>query len=249
MTSLDSFFGNIPIYIINLNDSIDRKMHILNEFKNYSSTIHFIEAIDGRNDEYFYKNYNVKYTCNYNYTNSLIAVICSHSKAIYEAYNSGLDKVCIFEDDIHLDLINNCNFTLNDICDLNVDWEIIQLFYTQNIDDNYNDYLNKGLRLIKRNMNYSGTCYIINRIGMEKYLKNVVITNGTTNFNIIPSIINPESICFDYINSYIINRVLFYYWFSSMTFNSYYRTGDTNSKIKCQDIHLNIKNKLLKLYT
>ena len=243
-----SFFGNIPIYIINLKDSIDRKIHILSEFKDHSSNIHFIEAVDGRNEEYFYNTYKIKYKSNSNYTNETIAVICSHSKAIYQAYHHGLNKVCIFEDDVHLNLINTCNFTLDDICNLNDCWETIQLFYTQNVDDNHNDYLNNGLRLIKRNMNYSGSCYIINRNGMEKYLNNVVITNGTTEFNIIPTIVDPEYIIFGYMNSYIINRILFFYWFNTMTFDSYYKTGDTNSKILCQEVHLNVKNKLLNLY-
>ena len=253
MSFLSSFFANIPIYIINLNDSIDRKTHILNEFKDYSSNIHFIEAVDGRDPEYFNNNYIIKYETDIDFTTALIAVICSHAKAIYKAYHSGLDKVCIFEDDVHLDLIYNCKFTLDDVCKLNNDWETIQLFYAQNIEDNHNDYLNNGLRLIKRDseLNYSGTCYIINRNGMEKFLNNVIITDGTKNFNIIPKIIDPEAIVFNYINSYIINRILFYYWFNSMTFNNYLITDVINNttKIGCQQLHLNIKNKLLELYT
>ncbi len=248
MNSLNLFFGNIPIYIINLIDSTDRRTHILNEFKDYSSSIHFIQAVDGRNPEIFNKNYDIKYNSNHNFTTALISVICSHSKAIYQAYHSGLDKVCVFEDDLHLDLIYTCNFTLDDICKLNNDWETIQLFYTQSIDDNYNDYLKNGLRLIRRNNNYSGSCYIINRNGMEKFLNNVVITNGTNFFNIIPHVIDPEHILFNYTNSYIINRIIFFYYFNTMTFNNYMVTND-NDKIKCQDIHLNVKNKLLKLYT
>lgn len=176
--SLKNFFNNIPIYIIHLEDSHDRKEHILNEFKDFKSDIEFISAVDGRDSNYFYNNYIVHYTSHLNYTTGLIAVICSHAKAIHKAYQAGLNKVCIFEDDVHLELIKNVNFNLNDICNLNDDYEAIQLFYSDKIEKNFYDYIKNGLKLIKRDFNYSGTAYIINRIGMEKILNSVINTNG-----------------------------------------------------------------------
>ena len=139
------FFGETPIYIINLKDSINRKNHILNEFKECLPNVHFIDAVDGRDENFFNTNYRVNYHSNINFGKALIAVICSHAKAIYNAYCSGMDNACIFEDDIHLDLIKKCNFTLDDICKLNANWDTIQLFYCNDIEHYYNDYLTNGL--------------------------------------------------------------------------------------------------------
>jgi len=250
---MNNFFCNIPIYIINLEDSFDRKKHILNEFKNYDANIEFISAIDGRKSENFYYNYKVNYNSEFNFSTSLIAVICSHIKAIYKAYNSNLEKVCILEDDVHLDLLSNVNFNLNEICNINNDWEAIQIFYVKSMDyetdikNNYNDYINNGLRLTKRDCNYSGTSYIINRTGMEKILNSIVITNGENIFNFIPNIIDPEDLILNYINSYIINRQLVFYYFNTMTFTNYDK-NNIDDKKNCQEIHLKVKNLLLELY-
>ena len=245
--SNNNFFGDTPVYIINLLDSYKRKEHILNQFKNFNANIEFIEAVDGRNQESFKNNYNISYNSNINFTTSLIAVICSHAKAIYKAYTSGYDRVCIFEDDVHLDLIHNCNFTLNYVCNLNNEWEAIQLFYIENLEHNYVDFIHNGLRLIKREKNYSGTCYVMNRIGMEHFLKNVVITDGKYSFNILKSIIDPEYIVFCYINSFIINRVMFYYYFETMTFDKY-TSNENDEKNACQIIQFNAKETLLNIY-
>lgn len=246
--SSKNFFGNIPIYIINLEDSYNRKEHILNEFKDFEENIEFISAVDGRDSNYFYDNYTVDYNSKLNLTTCLIAVICSHAKAIHKAYQLGLNKVCIFEDDVHLDLIKNIDFNLDDICNLNNDYEAIQLFYTENIKINFDDYIKNGLKLIKRDINYSGSAYIINRIGMEKFLNSVINTNGENFFKIIPSIIDPEDIIFNHINTYIINHPIVFYYFNSMTFYNY-TTDNLNDKENCQLIHLRTKNLLLELYT
>jgi GR25 family glycosyltransferase involved in LPS biosynthesis len=45
--NLSEFMCGIPVYIINLPDSVDRQQHIQKEFKDYKN-IKFIEAVDGR---------------------------------------------------------------------------------------------------------------------------------------------------------------------------------------------------------
>lgn len=249
---LSDFMCNIPVYIINLHDSIDRKNNIIEEFKGYNN-ITFIEAIDGRNNDLFKNKYNINYTSSLNLSSAIIAVICSHIKAIKIAYDNNLDKVCIFEDDVHTDLIQMCNFTLNDICNLNNDWEAIQLFGTSGnlyvLTDLYNDYKKYGLRLLRRNLNYSGTCYIINKKGMENLLNNYVSIDKTmTNFYFKNTIIDPEDIILGNIDTYIINRLVFYYYFPTMTFDNYFNDIDNKDKIKCQDVQLLTKNILQKYY-
>ena len=250
---IKTFMCDIPIYIINLKDSIERRNNVENEFSNYNYNIKFIEAIDGRNSVEFKNKYNVEYTSYSNYSDATIAVICSHVKAIKLAYDNNLSKVCIFEDDVHIDLINKCNFTMNDICNLNNNWEAIQLFYTSGdisiLDRHHNNFIENGLKLLPREYFHSGTCYIINRKGMENILNNIVIVDDSmTKFIIKHKIFDPENTILAHINSYIINRQVFYYYFSTMTYDCYLNDIN-NDKINCQRIHLITKQKLLEFYS
>jgi hypothetical protein len=248
---LNDFMCNIPILVINLPDSVDRRNNIYREFQGYSN-ITFIEAVDGRTSD-FNQKHKISYKSKYNPSNPLIAVICSHSKAIKYAFDNNYDKVCIFEDDVHTDLIKNCNFNLDEICILNQDWEAIQLFHTSGrlalLDETYNHYKTNGLSLIDRNIHHSGTCYIINKKGIINFLNNIVNVNEDyTEFNIKNEIIDPEYSILGHIKSYIVNRQVFYYYFETMTYDSYENDGK-NHKIECQHIHKETVNKLLSFYS
>jgi len=248
--NLNEFMCNIPIYIIHLPDSVDRQLHLATAFRDYH--IHIIDAVDGRNSALFNK-YNISYTSSISLSDPLLAVICSHAKAIKSAYKSNTEYACIFEDDVHTDLIPTCTFTLHDICMLNSEWEAIQLFYTTAdtciIDNMHTNYVENGLSLIKRGANYSGTCYIINRKGMKNFLENVITVNDEMNtFSIKHPVIDPEDTILKYINTYIVNRQIFYYYFPTMTFESYTPSNPT-SKHECQIIHFLTQQKLHSLYT
>lgn len=244
----NDFYSNIPIYIINLPDSVDRRNHIISEFDDYKY-LTFVEAVDGRDTSMFKSKYNVQYNTNIPYSASTIAVICSHSKAIYIAYKNGLDSVCIFEDDVHTELIKKCNFTLKDVCEINNMWDIIQLYGTNKLAENYKDFVKSGINLLKRVGTNSGSCYIINRKGMEKFLTSVVKVNDDMNeFTIIPEIKDPEDILFNSLNAYIINRPFVYYCFESQTFISYMDNSKDNQKSLCQQVHSASRDLLFSLY-
>lgn len=243
-----SFFNNIPIYIINLLDSTERKNDIVNKFNGYKN-IKFIEAVDGRNSEIFNKKYKVSYKTPLNFNTATIAVICSHAKAIQTAYNNNLETVCIFEDDVNIELTNKCNFTINDVYKNNNIWDIIQLYYTTNLDINNNHFIKNGIGLIDRdNINYPGSCYIINRKGMKKFLENVVLISNDISFNILPVFNDPEELLFAYLNSFMINRPFVYYYSLNLTFDNYFIYHDTSKTDICQVAQLNAKNKLISLY-
>ena len=207
---VDKFFDNIPVYVINLDDSNVRRDNIKTQFDGYDN-LHFVEAIDGRNAEKFKKEYNVTYVTTINYTTAVIAVICSHAKAIKQAFDNGNEMACIFEDDVKLDLLDKCTFSLRDIIKINNEWDAIQLYYSNNLEKNHRDYEKNGIALLKRTSSYFGTCYIINRNGMRKMLKNVFDTDGAKNFVINIKINNPEDVVLAHINTYIINRPCVYY--------------------------------------
>lgn len=110
----------------------------------------------------------------------------------------GLEYACIFEDDVHVELIEKCNFTLLDLLN-NQGWEIIQLYYTTDLPTltkNVSDFYNRGIQILSRpKTNYPGSCYCINRKGMQAFLENVVLVSGDMKtFVIKPTIVDPEQI-------------------------------------------------------
>lgn len=232
--SVEKFFDDIPVYVINLPDCHKRRESVISQFAGYDN-LHFIEAVDGRNPDTFSVNYNVTYTAYKNFTLPVIAVICSHAKAIRTAYDNGNEMACIFEDDIKLDLLDKCDFTIRDIIKTNNKWDAIQLYYSNNLINNYNHFKKNGLDVIKRDDSYFGTCYLINRNGMRKILKDLIVTDGVRKFNIINKINNPEDIILSSINTYIINKPCLYYAGSdSITFTSYFQdknVSQTSNKI------------------
>jgi GR25 family glycosyltransferase involved in LPS biosynthesis len=245
--TISNVFKDIPIYWINLNDSIDRKNKMTQQLSDYNYNYR-IEAVDGRDKEYFNKNYNIKYTTNVKFNTSLIAVICSHMKAIKTGYDSNYKMICVFEDDTNFDMIKYYPHTIEDIVNIApLDWDIIQLYYTTTLAEKLNNYLIKGLAVYKRDLNYSGTCYLINRKGMEKILNNVVETNGTNIFNIKKPIIDPENIVFSSLNSYVVNLPFIYYYDDESTFDSYIENG-VDFKNHCNRIQKNSKDYLIDFY-
>lgn len=81
MNCVNKFFDDVPIYWINLKDSLDRCNNVIEQLKDYPNHIK-IEAIDGRDENFFLENYNIKYNNELNFSTSLIAVICSHIKTL-----------------------------------------------------------------------------------------------------------------------------------------------------------------------
>ncbi len=248
---IKTFFKDTPIFIINLPDNIDRRNHIEKEFLDYAN-YEFIEAVDGRNSIDFLNKYNVKYKSNSNFSTALIAVICSHAKAIKTAYDKGYENIIVFEDDVHLDLIPKCNFSIEDIMNKNNDWEIIQLFYVNpSLQSYFREIAAKeNISIYKRNRgNFSGTCYIINRKGMEQFLGSVVQVNETcTEFNILKTIVDPEEIMFGFLNSYYISKPIVYYYFETMSFDSYTNDAAHDQKKYCQIVQRDAMNFIKSLY-
>ena len=248
---LSNFFANIPIYIINLEDDDLRKNHILEQFKSYTNII-FIKAIDGRDPERFRNNYQISYFDNEDkFSSSLIAVMCSHIKAIYTAYHNNDDYAIIIEDDAWTDLISSCNFTMTDLCQLNDTWDLIQLYYSDVnlILQNYVHFKTHGIGLLPRLTNLSGSCYLINRHGMTTILTNICHYDGLSTFDIKSSIFGPENLLFSNTNCYIVNRPIFYFASDTSAFDNYYEPGiHPDAKQQCQQHHHTIANMLKTLY-
>ena len=238
--NIEKLFENIPIFWINLNDSKNRFNDMCERLKNYPFN-HRVEAIDGRNDDVFKKKYNVHYINPKNFCTAVIAVICSHIKAIKLGFDLAYDNICVFEDDVNLELIEYYPHTLKEIISITpADWDIIQLFHSD-ITNDLNEYRLKGLNVYKRNKHHSGTCYLINRNGMKKILQKYE-TDGDTKYNIAIPIFDPEDVIFSQLNAYVLNLPFLYYHSNEMTFDEYYK--GSNCKLECQQVHMKTKNQL-----
>jgi GR25 family glycosyltransferase involved in LPS biosynthesis len=245
---LNTFFNNIPIFIINLADSIDRRKHIEEQFGDYKN-YEIFEAIDGRDPIKFREKYKV-ITPPHKFNLALEAILCTITKIIHTAYHRGYEHAIIFEDDINLELINKVNYTINDIINLNNDWELIQLYTaSRNVLREIDDYDKHGIQLKRRYNNASSNCYLINRKGMEKFLSTVIIPNeDLTTFKIIPQFIDTEHVICNTLKTYLVNRPCIYYYFPTGSFESYYANGDTNDKNTSMKIVAEVRDYLYSLY-
>lgn len=166
MTKVKEIIGNIPIYYINLNRSIDRNEYIKNIFKEHDIDIfERIEAIDGNNiDLKFYEDNKLLSSKMSVYE---IGCTLSHFNAIKKAYDNNDQLALIMEDDITFDYLKCQTKTINDLTKINDDWECIQLSSTP---DRYQRPTLVRKYTLLEGYAYSTTCYLINRKGMSKIL-------------------------------------------------------------------------------
>lgn len=242
---MNKVFGNVPILWINLNDSVNRYNKMVMQLKNYNNN-HRIEAVDGRDKNLFFKNYDLKYENDYNFSTGLIAVLCSHIKAINYSFNKNYEYACIFEDDVHFELVDNFLHTIHDIIKkAPMDWDIIQLYYCQNLNNMFDDYKKNGLKIYK-GVTYSGSAYIINKNGMKKILKKVD-TDGISKFHFKQPVTAPEIFLFCDLNYFMVNCPFIYYYDNEMTFDDYFE-DKTGCKKECQTYHLQGKNTIINFF-
>ena len=155
--------SKIPFYYINLDRSVDRKERMTKLFKKYNQNCKRIPAIDGRNKQELY-NILQKKPINCKQSEIELACLCSHLKAIRQAYKEGLNEVFICEDDLIIDYyVKNRKKFNSQFSKRPSDTEIIQLFSINNsIYDKPDDFIPWT------NVHWSAVIYYINRDGMKK---------------------------------------------------------------------------------
>ena len=171
---------NVHIYYINLDRSPQIKKFMEDQFRKYNITNYKrISGIDGikiKNTLQDNVDYTLSFLNNYkNLTKNEIGCLLSHLKTIKTAYDNGLDKVLILEDDCSLELMIFWKDKLTSILNnLNKpDWEIFQL-YTGNCI-NFNSK-NCTLQTGKKDC-WGCVAYLINREGMEKIINFIKSNN------------------------------------------------------------------------
>lgn len=169
-TGLNKLDGLGPIYIINMEKSLDRKTYIENHFKKYGvSEYKFIKAIDGSKEDLSKTINNIDKLV---ISQNEMACSISHLKAI-ETWleESDSEYAIIMEDDISLETINHWSFTWKDFFDsVTQKYDILQLAIINNF------MVNPRLHL-REFLDWSAAAYLIKR----DYAKNLIKRHKTEN--------------------------------------------------------------------
>jgi len=170
---------NCPIYYINLARSSTRKDFMEKQFKKFHITnFKRIIGIDGAQIKKPIKEFEhdhtdsaegIKFWNNYtNFKHNELACTLSHLHAIRTAYNDGLQRVIILEDDASIALMPYWDKSIDDFIDNDFpkDWTCVSLF-------NMACYIDKKAPAyipIKNTICNGSVAYIINRAGMADIL-------------------------------------------------------------------------------
>jgi len=196
-----------PVYYINMDKSVDRRLYMENQLIKYSDNYTRIKGIDGSKIKNKYKDTidGVSFRNFYsNMSNEEIGCFLSHIIAIKTSFNRGEKIAIICEDDVYLETISIIPSLEKIVNNAPEDWEILKLV------SNINKNSIKTISYIKCNSTYA-TCYIINQKGMEKLL-NIVLKNDK--IYIKPLYQNQRKgvidiYMFQLINTYILSTSLF----------------------------------------
>lgn len=196
---------NYPVYWINLDRSPNRKIKLMEKFKEYNIENYRITAIDSKNLNL--NNYNIKKNILDNNSKNEIACTLSHLKALKTSFLKN-DKISIIcEDDLCLDLLPHWKNTLNEIINkLPENWEIINLAPS---NKSFISIALNELNLFKKwnKSHFGAICYLINKNGMKKIVNKLKLLdkikyNDESNFV-------ADEIVYKYLNSYTITKPLF----------------------------------------
>jgi GR25 family glycosyltransferase involved in LPS biosynthesis len=172
----NSLTFKVPIYYINIDESVDRKIYIINEFKKFNININRIKGITPNDIQESNKlKYHLKCPTN---TDLEFACLLSHLKAIHTSYINNDDYSMIIEDDIIIHRMINFEKLIETTPK---DWDILQMFSLQS--DHLYPVEDKSLWSKNIGKNFSAIAYIINRKGMKKILQSFYPTTYNKDYN------------------------------------------------------------------
>lgn len=162
-------FIDIPVYYINLSQSIDRENHMLEQINKYNISNTFrVEAVNGSQDK------SINYFNDFiNLSSSEIGCTLSHLRAIKTAYDRNEQYALIVEDDVSFLLSKLWPKPLSQfIPDAPINWNILRLLTNIDYSQYSEPYISYG------QICAFTTAYIINREGMRNIL-DVTYLNDT----------------------------------------------------------------------
>lgn len=171
---------NVPMYVINLERSPDRRQFIDEQAKVLGLNLAFIDAVDGKKLNSLnegtipYKNKSIKYILQKpDVSKSELGCTLSHLKAILTAYENNDRYALTVEDDVSFSLISHWDETINDVIqNAPSDWGWIVL----NNLDNY-DKSQHGKYIKTTGKTLGARAQLISRKGMEDILHSIYINN------------------------------------------------------------------------
>lgn len=205
----------IPIYWINLDESVDRRNTMISQCKQYNLVNKRVQAI--------------------RHERPTVGCCLSHLKAIHTAWLEENDMAIICEDDIDLSRGKDIYKLIQNILDsmpenIKNSWDIIQLQYT---DPTLTKVLNKYLETTNYKENnklihgylMGAVGYLINRKGMNRLLNQMtkIDTNDFGKYIVTANFDHPkaisEELIYCYVNSYLSIFPVFTYLDSKSTIN------------------------------
>jgi GR25 family glycosyltransferase involved in LPS biosynthesis len=164
LTGLNKLEGFGPVYVINMEKSLDRKNYIDEHFKKYGiSDYTFIKAVDGSVEDLsnLIENHN-----SLPITKGEAACSLSHLKAIEQWLNESDSECAIFvEDDSSFETVDFWSFTWKDFLEsIDYDYDILQLAIINNFTVNPRLHLREFL-------DWSAAVYLIKRPYAKKLIE------------------------------------------------------------------------------
>lgn len=232
--------GNIHIYFINLEKSVDRRNHMVSQFAKFNINNYTrIDAVNGYDYKTNTGRLHIKdapdlfFKTNYTgYLPGELGATLSHLKTIYMAYNTGHNNILILEDDVSFNLMPFWNTNLHAIMSAAPDdWTIITLFSSNpscaNTTQKYLHFNNYNC--------YGALAYIINRKGMSNILKCFKDNTFDIDKNTLPlsgSLAADVYLYHKAINTYTYTEYPLFYTFNNIQrMNSTIHTTHTNGHI------------------
>lgn len=163
-TGLNKLEGFGPIYVVNMERSLDRKKYIEDHFLKYKiSNYKFVKAIDGSQEDISKILNDVD---NLSISKNEAACTISHLKAIEQWLEESDSEYAIFmEDDVSLETVDFWNFTWKDFFEsVTQKYDILQLAIINNF------IVNPRLHL-REFLDWSAAAYLIKRPYAERLIK------------------------------------------------------------------------------
>jgi GR25 family glycosyltransferase involved in LPS biosynthesis len=207
--------NKIPIYWINLERSVDRKIKFENQLEKYNITNHKkIIGIDGLN--ICLENYK---TID-NLTRFELGCTLSHLKALKEAFNNKEEYVLVMEDDCNFEYLEYQKYSIGELIEMmNINytgWDLLQLATCNRPDHNVR--LSKETNYICKGFRNCTTCYLINYNGIDK-LTNLNNTYKQADYHL-----------YDSINTYYLTKPYFTYNYSKIFSSSVHNMGEESKQ-------------------
>ena len=164
-TGLNKLEGFGPVYVVNMERSLDRKEYIKQHFEKYGvSDYTFVNAVDGAKEDI--NNFLVNPINESIISKKEMACTISHLKAIEQWLNSSdSDYAIIVEDDVSFETVDFWGFTWKDfLSSVTQSYSILQMAIINNF------IINPRLHL-REHLDWSAAVYLIKRNYAEKLIK------------------------------------------------------------------------------